>query len=162
MSGPDPRLAASQRRIVSAPEARALVEDVVQSIDDLESVLAEETSLLKVGRVTQALDLAEVKSARSGHYLRLLEAVKANAIALARYAPDALGDLKQRHSLFTRTLALNETVIATVRAVSESLLRGLSDEASASSRLTTYGPGLRPGQPRRPSSAGPLTLSVKL
>ena len=157
---PQPSTAPAPRRIASQLEANGLVTEVIEAIDALEGLLAEETALLKAGRISQALDLTEVKSGRAGVYARLLQVVKGNAVALARFAPDGVQALKARHGEFSATLALNETVLATVRAVSESMLRELCEEAAPGQRLSTYGPGLTHGRVR-PRQV-PLALSVKL
>lgn len=157
---PQPSPPSSQRRITSTIEANGLVAEVMEAIEALEGLLAEETALLKAGRISQALDLTEVKSARAGAYARLLQAVKGNAVALARFAPDGVQALKARHGDFSATLALNETVLATVRAVSEGLLRDLCEEAAPGQRLSTYGPGL--SRSRNAPRQVPLALSVKL
>lgn len=153
--------APSTRRVATPAEARALVAEVVGMIDRLEQTLAAETELMRAGRLREGLDLAPQKQEQAGFYMRLLESVKANAIALARFAPDSIEALKARHGAFAQQLRLNQTVIATVKSVSESLVRGLQTEATASKTLSVYGPGAS-----SPASGAvnrtPLALSVRL
>lgn len=153
--------AAHARRVINTGEADILISDVIRAIDLLEAVLVEETDLLKAGRISDAMALSGPKSGRAGDYMKLLEAVKANAIALARYTPDGVRMLRERHGGFAQILSLNEMVLATVRSVSESLVRGLHEEANSHQRVSTYGPARSGPAPRQPSG-GPLSLSVKL
>lgn len=160
MNGRAAGLPASARRVAGASEARALVAEVLAALDALDRVLTQETGLMASGRIREALGLAEAKQERSGAYMRLLESVKANAVALARFAPEGVERLKVRHGEFTQGVKLNQTVIATVRSVSETLLRSLQEEATASRRLTVYGPGAAPS--RAAAGAGALALSLRL
>ena len=151
--------APSARRVASSSEARGLVAEALAALETLDQTLAIETELMRTGRIGDALALTDLKQERAGVYMRLLESVKANAIALARFAPDGVDALKARHGAFARALHLNQTVIATVKSVSESLVRGLQSELSASRALSVYGPGAAAAHA---PTAQPLTLSVRL
>ncbi|MET0606028.1 MAG: hypothetical protein ABWZ80_06200 [Beijerinckiaceae bacterium] len=153
-------LAPSARRVTSASEARGLVAEALAALETLDQTLAIETSLMRGGRIGEALALTDLKQQRAGAYMRLLESVKANAIALARFSPDGVESLKSRHADFGRALHLNQTVIATVKSVSESLVRGLQTELSAGKALSVYGPGAA-ATTLAPKSE-PIALSVRL
>lgn len=153
--------APSRRRVATVNDARTLVADVVAALDKLEVTLERETGLMETGRINEALDLATAKQEQAGLYMRLLESVKANAIALARFAPDSVEALRTRHGGFSSKLQVNQTVIATVKAISEQLIRGLQQETTASRTLSVYGPGAS-AVVARPASAAPLALSVRL
>lgn len=152
--------APSTRRVSTPSEARALVSEVIETIGRLEQTLAAETELMQAGRLNEGLDLAPQKQEQAGFYMRLLESVKANAVALARFAPDGVEALKSRHGAFAEQLRLNQTVIATIKAVSESLVRGLQTEATASRTLSVYGP--RASAPTPVANRTPLALSLRL
>jgi hypothetical protein len=92
--------------------------------------------------------------------MRGLEAVKANALALARLAPEALARFKAAHGAFGRAVETNQTVLATARAVSESLIKGVAEEMNRQSRPQGYGPA-GPHAPR-PQHSAPLILSKTL
>ena len=100
------------------------------------------------------------KSELASAYMRGLEAVKANAIALARFAPEALARLKAAHGAFGRVVETNQTVLATARAVSENLVKGVADEMNRLSRPQGY--GLPGAQAPRPQRSEPLILSKTL
>lgn len=153
--------AASRRRVATPTDARALVADVVAALETLERTLTRETTLMETGRINEALDLSAAKQEQAGVYMRLLESVKANAVSLARFAPESVETLRAHHGGFSRTLQLNHTMIATVKTISEQLIRGLQQETTASRTLSVYGPGASAVAPS-PTAAGPLALSVRL
>ena len=74
-------------------------------------------------------------------YLRGLEAVKANAVALARFAPEAVDGLRAAHAGFGRTVEENRIVLATARAVSEGLIKSLSEEITRVGWVKEVGAG---------------------
>ena len=154
-AGPDPRAAAP--RILGRDDAERLVASVLATMGDLEKVLASETAHVRVGRIRDGLAEEARKSELASAYMRGLETVKANAIALARFAPEALERLKAAHAAFGRAVETNQTVLATARAVSESLLKGVADEMNRLSRPQGYGPA-GPGA-ARPARSEPLILS---
>jgi hypothetical protein len=151
----DPR--AMAQRVTNRTEAERLAEGVLATLDALEAVLAEETALVRAGKIADGLAREERKGALAATYFRELEAVKANAVALARFAPAAVARLKEAHRAFGGAVGTNRMVLATARAVSEGLIRTVSDELDRASRPSTYGPGLAPAM--RPQRTGPLVLS---
>ena len=115
-------------RILGRDDAERLVAGVLATMADLEKVLANETAHVRVGRIRDGLAEEAKRSELASAYMRGLEAVKANAIALARFAPEALARLKAAHGAFGRVVETNQTVLATARAVSENLVKGVADE----------------------------------
>lgn len=153
----DPRLAP---RVTGRAEAEALVGAVLATLATLEKALADETALVRAGRIREGLAEEARKSELAAGYLRDLEAVKANAVALARFAPDTVGRLKEAHAGFTRTVEANRMVLATARAVSEGLIKSVSEELDRAARPATYGPSA--GSPPGPARTAPLVLSRSL
>ncbi|MBN9061634.1 MAG: hypothetical protein BGP06_02315 [Rhizobiales bacterium 65-9] len=153
--------APSARRVTTAEQARALLTEIAAVLDRLEKTLLDETELMQSGRINEGLALSPRKQDEAGLYMRLLESVKANAVALARFAPEGVESLKTRHGVFAQQLHLNQTVIATVKSVSESLVRGLQVEATSRQTLSVYGPGAAPVAAST-AARSPLALSVRL
>jgi hypothetical protein len=153
----DPGAAA---RIVGRDDAERLVAGVIATMRDLEKVLADETAHVRVGRLREGLAEEARKSELATAYMRGLEAVKANAISLARFAPEALDKLKAAHAGFGRAVETNQTVLATARAVSETLVKGVAEEMNRLSRPQGYAPA--GAQPARPRSSEPLIISKSL
>lgn len=152
--------APSQRRITTPDEARGFVVEMLTSIEQMEQVIALETDMMKAGRVRDALALDREKNEKSGQYLRFMQTLKANAVALARFAPADIEKLKKAHAGLTSLLTLNQQVIATVKSVSENLVRGVQEETASARSLSTYGPGAHVA--RHTPAHSPLALSVQL
>ena len=62
-------------------------------------------------------------------------------MALARFAPEAVDGLRAAHAGFGRTVEENRIVLATARAVSEGLIKSLSEEITRASRPHDLRPG---------------------
>lgn len=122
----EPSLREAMPRVVNAIEAGRLVEVALAALDRLQPVIMEETAHLKAGQVQSALALESRKVEASRDYGLALQALKTNAIALGRFAPDGVALLRQRHDAFSDVLALNMAVLATARSVSEGLMRELA------------------------------------
>jgi hypothetical protein len=71
---------------------------------------------------------------------------------------EALADLNRKHEEFRALLQINLTVLATAHAVSEGIMRGVSDELARKAAPSTYGASGRTNVPG-PSAAQPLTVS---
>ena len=147
-------------RILGRDDAERLVAGVLATMADLEKILANETAHVRVGRIRDGLAEESRKSELATAYMRGLETVKANAIALARFAPEALQRLKAAHAGFSRAVETNQTVLATARAVSESLVKSVADEMNRLSRPQGYGPA--GPQATRYQKSEPLVLSKTL
>ena len=155
-----PRPAVQAIRIASRAEAETLVSGVLATMADLEALLEAETAHVRVGRLREGLSQEARKSELAASYMQGLEAIKANAVALARFAPEALDRLKAAHLAFSGTVGTNQVVLATARAVSESLVKGIAEEMNRQARPQGYAP---PGYgAARASSSEPLVVSRRL
>ena len=148
-------------RILGREEADRLIASVLGTMGELEKVLANETAHVRVGRIREGLAEEARKSELASAYMRGLEVVKGNAIALARFAPDALERLKTAHAAFSQVIEANQTVLATARAVSENLLKSVADEVGRLSAPQGYGPA-GPHGARPPVKTEPLLISKRL
>ena len=151
-------------RVSSAPEARQLVDAVMMTLGSLAVVIGEETQLIREGQIGAALEREPQKTELSGKYMRGLEVVKANAVALARFVPEDVQRLKGAHQEFSEILETNQAVLATARAVSETIVRNLAKDAGRTSQPQGYGRsgyGSVTEAPHRQSS-GPIMVSKKL
>lgn len=159
MQAPDPKAV----RILDKASAEAFVAGLMATMRDLDAVLATESEGVRAGRLREGLADSARKAELASAYLNGLEAAKANAIALARFAPSGIETLKAAHRRFTAVVETNQAVLATARSVSEGLIRTLADELGKAGTPTVYG---RPSSPPSPygRSAGraPLVLSRSL
>jgi hypothetical protein len=158
LGSPEPKPPAATR-VLGREDGERLVAGVLATMGDLEKVLASETAHVRVGRIRDGLAEEARKSELASTYMRGIETVKANAIALARFAPEALEKLKAAHAGFGRAVEANQTVLATARAVSESLMKGVAEEMNRLSRPQGYGPA---GPQARSTKSEPLVLSKRL
>lgn len=152
-------------RIADRAGAMALVADILAKLRELEAAMARETDHVRVGRLREGLAETERKTALSAAYLQGLEAAKANAIALARFAPEGIETLKVAHRRFSAVVETNQTVLATARTVSESLVKTLAEEMNKARTPTVYGrPSYAPSPYARSGAASgpPLVLSRNL
>ena len=76
----------------------------------------------------------------------------------AKDAPEALAQLERKHDEFRALLQINLTVLATAHAVSEGIMRGVSDELARKTAPSTYGATGRANAPG-PNAAQPLAVS---
>lgn len=147
---PDPR-----PRVTKSGEAETLVASALDALDRLEPLIESETVLFKSGKVRDALGMAMEKNSAAQEYTRCLEMLKTNAIAIGRFQPERLDELRSRHEAFSKKMALNMAVVATARTVSEGLLRELADNVGKNASPRTYH---RTGVNRKPGTA-PLAVS---
>jgi hypothetical protein len=147
---PDTRL-----KVTRPDEAETLVAAALEALDHLEPLIEEETAFFKAGKVREALHLALAKNEAAQAYTRCLETLKSNAIAIGRFQPSGLDDLRARHEAFSAKMALNMAVVATARTVSEGLLRDLADAVGKNGAPRTYHRG---GVSKKAGTA-PLALS---
>ena len=150
-------------RIADALGARALIEAVLEALGALSHLVGEETELVRAGRLPEAMTREPRKTELAGIYMRGVEQVKLNAVALARFVPDQVKRLKDAHHAFQGLIETNQIVLATARAVSDSVVRDLAADANRPMRANGYGPTATVGAGAfaRPNS-GPLVVSRQL
>jgi len=157
------RIVDERPRVATAVEAESLIEAVLETLGSLSHVVGEETGLIKAGRLKDAMERETRKTELAGVYMKGVEQVKLNAVALARFAPDKVKRLKTAHLAFQDLIDLNQTVLATARAISESIMRDLASDANRQNKATGYGPAATVGAGvfARPNT-GPLMVSKSL
>jgi hypothetical protein len=147
--------------IASAAEATAIMIEIGKLMSELCDVVEAETGLVRAGRVAASAKVAERKGELARAFMDNAARVRASSGYLARSAPPMLDALRQQHELFRTKLQTNLTVLATARAVSEGILRGVSNEIAKRSTVQTYGAsGRHYIQARRPAT--PIAVSRSL
>jgi flagellar biosynthesis/type III secretory pathway chaperone len=142
----------------SMQETKQVVDHLLAVMDAMLEVVDEETSLVRAGKLSAAARLVPSKQELSQLYVTDTQRLKASQPFLARTAPDILTALRKRHDLFQAILQMNLTVLATAHAVSEGIMRGVSDELARKSAPSVYGATGRAVAPQR-REAQPLALS---
>src|SRR5919112_5236201 len=124
--------------ITSTVEAELVIADLSRIMDALLTAVEEETALVRAGKLSEAERLSAAKSELAGSYLATTERLKASRPFLSRTLPDRLAELRRRHESFHAVLQINLTVLATAHAVSEGIVRGVSDEVNRLQVPQTY------------------------
>jgi hypothetical protein len=147
--------------VKSAAEADALVAHLMGVMGELADVLQQETEHVGAGRVSAASGFTEHKSDLSRRYVAGTLKLKASKPQLAQVAPDRRAALQERHEALRALLKTNMTVLATAHAVSEGIVRGVSNEITRRSVPHTYGASGRTNAPSRAATA-PIAVSRSL
>ena len=151
--------AAPESRVVAnTAEAEVLMKHLMDVMDALLGVVEEETNLVRAGNLAGAAKLEVTKGELSRLYLVDAARLKASERFLTRNMPDLFAALRRRHDLFHALLQMNLTVLATAHAVSESIMRGVSDELARRATPHAYGASGRASVPP-PTSLQPLAVS---
>lgn len=147
--------------ITTEAEATAVMLEIRKLMVELCEIVEEETALVRAGRLSSAGKVADRKTDLARRFMTSATRVRASANYLARATPHLFNALRQQHEQFRAKLQVNLTVLATARAVSESILRGVSDELAKRSTVQTYGASGRHQAPaRRPTT--PIAVSRSL
>ncbi|HWV51576.1 hypothetical protein [Pseudorhodoplanes sp.] len=132
--------------------------DLCATMDDIVHIIEQETALVRAGALTEASRLQAAKTDLANRYYTGASQLKA---ILANPQPgheQEIADLRRKHDEFRALLQINLTVLATAHAVSEGIMRGVSDELARKAAPSTYGASGRTNAPS-PNAAQPLTLS---
>jgi len=136
---PAPRPA--QRQFTSPAEAHSVATHLNDVMDGLLKVLDHETSLVRAGKLAEASHLEQTKSELAKLYIIDTATLKANVPYLRSFQPNLLTALREQHERFQALLQVNLTVLATVHAVSEGIMRGVCTELTRKRAPQTYGAG---------------------
>lgn len=150
-----------QTPISDRAQAEAAIAGLEKIMDQLEQAVGEETARVRAGRLSDATNLGEMKYEFARLYAVENERLKAARASIARFAPEALDRLRQRHNAFQGLLRTNLTVLATAHAVSEGIIRGVSGELARKQAPSTYGASGRALTPSSKTSP-PLAFSRTL
>jgi hypothetical protein len=146
------------RPITNSSEAQDVIGHLSDVMDALLGVVDQETALVRAGRLSDAAKLEPTKSQLARHYVTDTSRLKISVPYLSKAMPAALTALRERHHNFQALLQINLTVLATAHAISEGIMRGLSEEITRKASPQTYGASGRANAPK--SQMGqPLAIS---
>ncbi len=146
------------RAVTDAAEAELLMKHLMDVMESLLAVIQEETEMVRAGKLSGLAEVEASKAELSRLYVVAATRLKASRDFLQRTMPDVFAALRQRHDLFHALLQMNLTVLATAHAVSESIMRGVSDELARRATPHAYGASGKAAVPP-PSSRQPLAIS---
>jgi hypothetical protein len=147
--------------VTSIGEAHELASRFSEVMDALLNCIETETRLVRDGKLSEVARLEANKADLARIYVACSERLKASKPYFDQAAPDLLKALRERHDKFRALLQVNLTVLATAHAVSEGIMRGVSEEMSRKSSPQVYGASGRTNAPS-PRNAQPLTVSRML
>ena len=147
--------------VTSLAEAHDLVSHFGEVMDTLLGCIEAETSLVRAGKLSEVAQLEPRKAELARLYVAATQRLTASKAYLGQALPDLLKALRARHDNFRALLQIKMTVLATAHAVSEGIMRGVSEEISRKSSPQVYGASGRTNAPN-PRYAAPLTVSRML
>jgi len=142
----------------SRGEAEELMTRLNEVMDALIVLVEEETKLVRAGRLKEAAKFERRKAELARSYFSDTARLKASARLMSEVMPGVASILRHRHEIFQAMLQMNLTVLATAHAVSEGILRGVSDQLARKASPQTYAASGRQVPPA-PRNAQPLTVS---
>src|SRR3954468_16897938 len=147
--------------IASKAEIVSLIAHLSGVMDQLLAIVEQETQLVRAGKLSEAGQLAQIKNDLAQAYMADAARLKADPGMTKHLAGGEIDALRQRHDLFHALLQINLTVLATAHAVSEGIMRGVSDELNRTQVPQTYGATGR-ANVARPKNRQPMALSRSL
>ena len=145
---------ATQHSITNAGEAEQAIARLNAITDQLTEAIEQETAHVRAGRLRDAAGLGQAKAELARQYAAESMRIVAVRDFIAGNLPGAIPALRERHTVFQSLLQANMTVLATAKAVSEGIIRGVSGELARKRAPSTYGasgranvPGPRTSQP---------------
>jgi hypothetical protein len=160
-SNPPTTASGTPRPIENAADARTAIGELTQVMEVLESVVLQETKLVRAGELRKATVLGSEKSELSGRYFKAVERLKANRKLLSCLVPQDLSALTRRHEVLQAALKTNLVVLATAHAVSEGIVRRLSSDLARKAAPQIYGASGKATAPD-PKRTQPLAFSRML
>ncbi len=135
------------QQFASVAEAQAVAAHLNDVMDGLLKLLDHETTLVRAGKLTEASKLELTKGELARLYIADTAVMKMNVPFLKNYQPDLLAALREQHERFQALLQVNLTVLATVHAVSEGIMRGVCSELTRQRAPQIYGASGRQAAP---------------
>ncbi|MGO4714952.1 hypothetical protein [Bradyrhizobium sp. 2TAF24] len=161
MRHPAPTPAAAAPSVATLADARKLADRLMEAMTGLLEIIETETTLVRSGKIREAMAMEPHKTEMSQRYLLTLGHLKGAQEFFTKSAPDLLQALHRHHDTFRAMLQVNLTVLATAHAVSEGIIRGVNSEIQKKSMPQTY---TAAGQRAAPHArhAAPLAVSRTL
>ncbi len=129
------------QRIAAIDELPAveLCTRAMSALDQLVTVMNEETTLLRAGRLKDASVLTGEKTALAQDYVGLVRSIQRQTARLLKEAPDAVRALRSGHERLATQLAENLRALSTAKAVTEDILTDVAQAVGQKSQTRTYG-----------------------
>lgn len=125
--------------IETAQQAEAFCQHVEKVMHELMNILQHETQAARQGNIAALHHSEEEKARLSQNYVQARSVIKKNGMALSRLAPIPIEKLRRFHNHFKNELQINLAVIATVKSISEEIIKEVAEAVSTKRRVTVYG-----------------------
>ena len=125
------------------------------TLDALVTIMNEETTLLRAGRIRDAGTLTAEKTRLAQDYVGLARSIQRQSTRLQREAPEEVQRLRSGHERLATQMAENLRVIATARDVTDDILSDVARTVGQSARTRTYG-----ASGELPSTAGTAARGI--
>jgi hypothetical protein len=146
--------AAERLAAIDAMPAAELCRRTMATLESFISIVNEETTLLRAGRVKEASLLSAEKTALAQDYMGLVRSVQRQGERLRAEAPDEVELLRSRHDRLATQLAENLKVLATAREITEEVLTDVANTVGRNTRARTYAATGRLGEASETSANG--------
>jgi hypothetical protein len=147
--------------VATPDEARKFAENLMDIMSALLGVIEREIELVRAGKLREAMALEPTKTDFSRRYVGAVRQLRTSQKYLSQTTPELLVALHRHHDAFRAMLQINLTVLATARAVSESIVRGVNSEMQLRNIPSTYTSTGRRAAPG-PRHLTPLAVSRRL
>ena len=127
--------------------ARILCQTAISTLEQLCTIMNEETTLLRAGRAREASTLTGQKTTLAQEYVGLVRSIQRQTARLLREAPAEVRALRAGHERLAVQMAENLKVLAVARDVTENILTDVAQRVGGGERTRTYGAsGVVPAQ----------------
>jgi flagellar biosynthesis/type III secretory pathway chaperone len=149
--------AAQRIAVIDEMPAKDLCRRAIETLDALVSVMNQETTLLRAGRLKDASTLTAEKTALAQDYTQLVRSIQRQTARLLREAPLEVRELRAGHERLAVQMAENLKVLATARTVTEDVLTDVAETVGRQSRTKTYGAD---GEIRKSNTGGARGIAI--
>lgn len=143
--------AAQRLAVIDEMPAAELCRRALETLESLVTVMNEETTLLRAGRMKDAGTVSGRKTVLAQDYVGLVRSIQRQTTRLLKEAPDDVRRLRAAHERLATQMAENLKVLATARNVTEDILTDVAQAVGEKDRTRTYGAdgSIGGGQPQQ-------------
>lgn len=129
------------QRIAAIDEmpAAELCNRAMGALDQLVTIMNQETTLLRAGRLKDASVLTGEKTALAQDYVGLVRSIQRQTARLLKEAPDSVRALRAGHERLATQMAENLKALSTAKNVTEDILTDVAQAVGQKNQTRTYG-----------------------
>ena len=131
--------AAQRPAVIDDMPAVELCRRALDTLETLVSVMNEETTLMRAGRLKDAGEVSSRKTVLAQDYVTLVRSIQRQTARLLKEAPEDVRRLRAAHERLATQMAENLKVLATARNVTEVILTDVARAVGEKDRAKTYG-----------------------